>query len=405
MHRPCLSLPLHYLFAAVAAIVAIAPVRGVEAIERTTLFTAGVGGYSTYRIPAIVTTPQQSLLVAAEARRDSRSDWGHIDLISRRSTDGGRTWEPARLLVAQSDLPSDLRANPAVTKGKDRTSGFTIGNGTWITDRTSGKTLFLFCVEYMRCFVIESNDGGVTFSQPREITQAFEPFRTREGYAWRVLATGPGHGAQLASGRLVVPVWLSTADGSNAHRPSVCGTIYSDDGGKTWQAGTFAAGRDDEVTNPSETAVVEVEPGKVMLSIRNESPRNRRAFVWGGDGATGWSKPEFDEVLWEPVCMASIIRMPDGALAFSNPASLDPTPGRPSAVSRQRHKLGLRVSRDQGRSWSAPLSLEVGPSAYSDLAIAPDGSLLCFYEQGRETAYETMTIARVPVALLSKNQP
>ncbi len=401
MNRSLLSYFLNYALA--IALSAAAGANATDAIERTTLFTAGEGGYSTYRIPAIVTTPQNSVLVAAEARRDGGSDWGHIDLIYRRSTDSGRTWEPARLLVAQADLPSDLRSNQAVTKGKDRTSGFTIGNATWVTDRSSGRTLFFFCVEYMRCFIMESSDGGATFSKPREITSAFAAFRTRDNYAWRVLATGPGHGAQLASGRLVVPVWISTADGGNAHRPSVCGTIYSDDGGKTWHAGTIAAGRNDDVLNPSETAIVEVTPGKVMLSIRNESPRNRRAFVWGSDGATGWSKPEFDEALWEPVCMASILRLPDGAIAFSNPASLDPIPNRPDAVGRQRHKLGIRVSRDQGRHWSEPLRLESGPSAYSDLAVAPDGTLLCFYEHGKSGPYEAMTVARIPTSLLPRS--
>lgn len=377
---------------------------GAAAIERTTLFVSGEGGYSTYRIPALVTTPQGTVLAAAEARRDGGGDWGHIDLIYRKSADGGHTWEPARLLVTQSDLPPDLRANQAVAKDKDRTTGFTIGNATWVTDKTSGRTLLLFCVEYMRCFLMESNDGGATFSKPREITPAFAAFRSRDGYAWRVLATGPGHGAQLASGRLVVPVWLSTAEGGNAHRPSVCGTIYSDDGGRTWHAGTIAAGRNDDVVNPSETAVVEVAPGKVMLSIRNESPRNRRAFVWGNDGATGWSEPAFDEALWEPVCMASILRMPDGALVFSNPASLDPLPNRPNAVNRQRHKLGIRVSRDQGRSWSEPLPLETGPSAYSDLALAANGDLLCFYEHGQRGPYEAMTVVRIPASQLPSSK-
>lgn len=374
-------------------------------IERTALFSTGDNGYNTYRIPAIVTTPQKTVLVAAEGRRDGRGDWGHIDLFYRRSTDSGRTWESARVLVSQNDLPAGIQANPATTKSQERPAGFTISNATWITDRASGRTLLLFCVEYMRCFVVESNDGGLSFSKPREITGAFEGFRTRDGYAWRVIATGPGHGEQLASGRLIVPVWISTADGRNAHHPSVCGTIYSDDGGRTWQAGEIAAGRDDGVVDPSETVVVEVAPGKVMLNIRNEARLNRRAFVWGADGATGWTKPEFHPTLWEPVCMASITRLPGGVLAFSNPATLDPIPSRPNAVGRQRQNLGVRISHDGGKSWSAPLVLEAGPSAYSDLTVAPDGTLLCFYEHGKNSPYEAMSVARIPAAHLPRTTP
>ncbi len=371
-----------------------------SSIERITLFSAGDNGYSAYRIPAIAVTPQGTVLVAAEGRRDGRGDWGHIDLFYRRSMDSGKTWEPARLLVSQANLPAGFRANPAMAKDQDRDSGFTISNATWIADRDSGRTLFMFCVEYMRCFIVESDDGGLTFSKPREITGAFDGFRARDNYNWRVIATGPGHGEQLASGRLVVPVWISTADGRNPHHPSVCGTIYSDDGGRTWHAGDIAAGRNDGVVDPSETVVVEVAPGKVMLNIRNESPGNRRAQVWGADGATGWSEPEFQQDLWEPVCMASIVRLRDGSLAFSNPATLDPVPSRPHAVGRQRQNLGIRVSHDQGRSWSTPLVLEAGPSAYSDLALAPDGTLLCFYEHGTNGPYEAMSVARVPSPLL-----
>jgi sialidase-1 len=252
----------------------------------------------------------------------------------------------------------------------------------------------------MRCFIIESADGGATFSRPREITGAFAGFRSQSGYDWRVIATGPGHGVQLASGRLVVPVWLSTSDGGNAHRPSVSSTLFSDDAGATWQAGEIAAGRNDGVLNPSETLVVETTPGEVMLNIRNESAVHRRAVVRSATGSSGWSQPVYAPELLEPVCMASIIRRPDGGLVFANPATLEPNPARPEAVAKLRQNLGLRLSRDAGRTWSEPLVLEPGPSAYSDLAVAPDGTLLCFYEHGEKSPYESMSLARVPAAAL-----
>src|SRR5690606_15804186 len=138
--------------------------------------------------------------------------------------------------VGQDDLPADLAPN-SVKYADTKPTGFTINNNTWIADHRQGKTLLLFCAEYSRAFVIESSDGGDAFSQPREITTAFDTFRTRDGYDWRVIAIGPGHGIQNHTGRLVVPVWLSTGDGGNPHRPSVCATIISDDGGASWQAG------------------------------------------------------------------------------------------------------------------------------------------------------------------------
>lgn len=374
-------------------------------IEKIRLFAAGDRGYAAYRIPAITVTPQQTVLVAAEGRRDDRSDWGHIDLFYRRSRDDGRTWDAPRLLVSATDLPPDLGPNPAMGPEHLKSKELTISNATWITDAKTGRTLFLFCVEYLHCFIIESADGGETFSKPREITTAFESFKTRDHYAWRVMATGPGHGVQLASGRLVVPVWLSTSDGGNAHHPSVCATIYSDDGGASWQAGMIAAGRGDDVINPSETAIVECAPGKVLLNIRNESPRHRRAVVHGATGSDDWSRPEFAEELWEPVCMASIARLADDVLVFSNPATLEPLAARPKAVSRQRRNLSLRTSQDAGQSWSQPLVIEAGPSAYSDLAVATDGTVLCFYENGKKDPYEALTLARIPRASLPGIQP
>lgn len=396
----------HLAWLGLLAIAAPAPALAeTAAIEKNVLFAAGDHGYAIYRIPAIITTPQKTVLVAAEGRKNGRGDWGLIDIFVRRSTDSGRTWEAAKPLVRQEDLPADVRWNPATTDKEARPPGFTISNATWVADAKSGRTLFLFCVEYERCFVVESPDGGETFSQPREISAVFDAFRTSDQYAWRVIATGPGHGEQLSSGRLIVPVWLSTADGVNAHHPSVNATIYSDDGGVAWSAGAIVSGRTEAVPNPSETAIVEVAPGKVMLAIRHESPRNRKALTWSVGGAGGWSTPELNEALWEPVCMAALTRLPDGRLVFANPASLEKAPGRPDAANKRRQNLALRLSHDQGKTWSGPLVLEPGPSAYSDLAVAPDGTVLCFYESGKRTPYDNLTLARVPATALPTSRP
>lgn len=391
--------------AALLPLLATAALAG--SVEKTDLFTAGEGGYAGYRIPALVVTPQQTVLAACEARQSGRGDWDHVDIFLRRSPDSGRTWEPARRLVGQGDMPAGLQRNPAaVTAGLGRDGVFTINNPTWIADAATGETHLLYCAEYARAFIITTRDGGATFSRPREVTGAFEAFRTRDGYAWRVLAIGPGHGTRLSSGRLVAAVWLSTGEGGHAHRPSVVGTIYSDDRGITWQAGDLVARDPDPLPNPSETAVAEVAPGRVLLAIRSESPRNRRAFVFGPDGATGWSRPAFDETLPEPVCMAGLTRLEPAALLFSNPASLEKNPRAPAtSSSRIRQNLTVRASRDGGLTWPDALVLEPGPSAYSDLAVAPDGTILCFYERGVLGPYEKLTVARIPAAGLGPRAP
>src|SRR6188474_2602573 len=103
------------MFRFLFALGALASLGAAEpAVTKTVLFAAGEQGYASYRIPAIIVTPQQTVLVAAEGRKHNRSDWGLIDIFYRRSLDSGRTWEPAQPLVRQQDLPADMTTN-AVT--------------------------------------------------------------------------------------------------------------------------------------------------------------------------------------------------------------------------------------------------------------------------------------------------
>lgn len=375
-------------------------------LEKVDLFTSGELGYSLYRIPGIVVSTRGNVLAYCEARKTASSDWGSIDIILRRSVDGGQTWLPQQRIV---HVDGELPVNPvAVTKNLDRPGDNTANNPVAIVDRESGSIHFLYCLEYMRCFYMRSEDEGATWTDPVEITKTFEGFRSQ--YDWKVIATGPGHGIQLAStafkGRLVVPVWLSLGTGGHAHRPSVTSTIFSDDHGQTWRRGDIAVPHTAEVVHPNETAAVQLSDGRVMLNVRNESRDHRRVTVTSPDGATGWTKARFDEGLVEPICMAGIVRVRDslpnrpGLIAFSNPHNLKRNDGREAAgQSRDRVNLSIKLSDDDGRSWFVQRTLEPGFSGYSDLAVLADGTILCFYERGStdgKSSYRTglLTVAR-----------
>ncbi len=191
----------------------------------------------------------------------------------------------------------------------------------------------------MRCFYLRSEDDGETFSAPVEITSAFEEFRAH--YPWKVLATGPGHGIELKTGRLVVPVWLSRQSDQPGgdHRPSCVSTITSDDHGHSWHAGAIVVDHP-QLKNPSESTVVELADGRVMINIRSEGAEHRRAVSYSADGAHDWTKPVLDPALLEPVCMASLVRFSThppadrDRILFSNPANLDPAPARVPAPGR-----------------------------------------------------------------------
>jgi len=254
-----------------------------QLLEKIDLFEAGKDDYAMYRIPGIVVTAKGTVLAYCEARKTGGSDWGTIDIMLRRSTDGGKTWQP-RMKVA--NVPGPKEKNPvAIAKKVGKATDVTYNNPVAFADR-DGSVHMLFCLEYMRCFYIRSDDDGVNWSAPVEITKTFEAFRPQ--YDWKAMAAGPAHGIQLRSGRLVVPVWISTGTGGNAHRPSVTATIYSDDHGKSWKAGEIAVPDTEEWIFPNETVIVQLTDGRVMLNVRSESLAHRRLVTTSPDGATQW---------------------------------------------------------------------------------------------------------------------
>lgn len=373
-------------------------------LEKIDLFTAGDGGYRLFHIPGVIVTAKGTVLAWCEARKKG-SDWDDIHILLRRSSDDGRTWSESKNIAA---VPGPKSKNPfALTLKNVDVNSVTYNNPVLIADR-DGTVHMLFCLEYMRCFYQRSIDDGESWSQPTEITATFEAFRS--AYDWKVLATGPNHSIQLQSGRLLVPVWLSTGTGGNAHRPSVTATIFSDDGGVTWKAGQIAVPWTDEWINPNETVAVELADGRVMLNVRNESKTHRRLVTISRDGASGWSTPAFDRTLFEPICMAGLVRYSTAQsggknrILFSNPHNLlradqKEEPGK----SRDRRNLAIKLSYDEGQTWQINKTVEEGWSAYSDLAVTKAGTILCFYGRGAKANFagDRLTLARLNLEWLS----
>lgn len=326
----------------------------IESPGTAELFTAG-RGYRAVRIPAIAAPGPDRLVVVAVGRRRI-SDWGPSDLLIRRSDDGGRTWASTERLV--------------------RGWGRTVDNPTLVVDRT-GALHLLYQVGYRRLLHRRSTDGGRTFTPPTDLTAVLTSLPEREGFVPRRFAPGPGSGALLPSGRLVIPVWASSAHGRR-HRPSATLTIVSDDDGMTWSAGSYAALPGGPVRNPSEAAITTLPDGGALLGIRQKGAR-RRVFARSADGAT-WSEPWFAPELFEPVCHAALATS-DGVVFFANPDSRDSARPRLRDGKAVRENLTLVRSADGGATWGDAVVVDPGPAGYAALAAA-DGDLHLVYERG-----------------------
>ena len=358
-------------------------------IEKSDLFTAGEGGYFTYRIPGIVVTSKGTILAYCAARKGQGGDWDNIDIALRRSTDAGASWSDLQIIADKGEVPTD---NPMA-----------------IVDYVTDEVHILFQSNYEKLYYMKSTDDGVSFSEPVEITEVVDQFK--EVYPWVVMAPGPGHGIQLENGRLVVPFWLSDGGakefGPNhrGHRPSIVVSVYSDDHGAHWKAGEVVAWNSDTIAVPSETSCVQLDDGRVMFNIRNESPNHRRLVSFSKDGATDWTPPEYMDAFFEPICFGSMIRVSQkpeqskNRILFVNPDSrMNPWKAEKqhfaySTPNRRRENLTLRMSYDEGQTWPVKKVLEPGISGYSDLAILPDGSILCLYEKGGMGANHFKTAA------------
>ncbi|MDQ0898964.1 exo-alpha-sialidase [Paenibacillus sp. V4I7] len=341
------------------------------------LYVAGTEGYNTFRIPSLLTTQTGTLLAFAEGRKNSAADNGNIDLVLKRSFDQGRTWLPLQIIC---DAGVDTCGNP--TPVQDESTGRiwlfvtqnyapdtygTIVNGTSRGVRTIWSTY--------------SDDDGATWTQPVNRFSEVQAPNTR----WD--GTGPGIGIQLqqgaAKGRLVIP--------------AIDRNIQSDDHGVTWyESGKLPPGL-------GEPTVVELTDGTLMRNDRLSSHQEirRRGISISPDQGATWSPIYYDDSLIDPICEASIIRyMPadngvgNRMLLFANPAD---------TVSRD--KMTVRISNDDGQTWSTSKMAYKGPSAYSSLAILPDGKVSLLFEGGEYTPYDKIMFATFNLEWFQVEEP
>ncbi len=344
---------------------------GVEAQQKdfNYIFEQGMSGYNCFRIPAIVKTKNGSLLAFAEARKKSCSDTGDIDLVMRRSTDKGKSWE--KLIVIWND-GDNVCGNPAPVVEQESGNIFLLM--TWNLgsdherDIINGKS-----TNTRRVYVSQSSDDGLSWQQPKEITT------TTKKPNWTWYATGPVHGIQMAlneehKGRMIVP--CDHIEAGTKHYYSH--VIYSDDKGKTWQLGG---------TTPqhqvNECTIAELSNGDLILNMRNyDRDHKNRKISMSKDGGMTWSDLQSDPALIESICQGSMLNgswKKKPFLLFANPSSQE-----------ARENMTLQMSLDDGKTWAKKYVVHSGPAAYSDIVMIDKKHIGIFYEGGVKSPYEGM---------------
>jgi sialidase-1 len=323
---------------------------------RSEPFPSGEMGYSCYRTPGLAISAAGTVLAFCGGRRDNCRDEGDIDVLLRRSGDGGLSWGPLQVIADDGINPCKIPV--PVVLGSGRILLLWMWNQAVRREADRG-------LRHLR--ITYSDDDGRSWAPSRDITAQV---RLPGWKPWSGI--GPGHGIVKrlapAAGRIVVPARHSTpGQGSSSH------LLLSDDGGMSWRVGASASGPSSEAT------VAELGDGSLMLNSRSSG--GMRWVSISRDGGETMASSAAEPQLIEPHngCQASLLTYAFGpdrraTLLFSNP------------VDRQHRTNGrIRLSRDNGRSWSRGYGTDPSPGAfsgYSDLARFSDGSVALLQESG-----------------------
>ncbi len=300
---------------------------------------AGDDGVEAYRIPGLATTCKGTLIGIYDIRYNGSMDLQEsIDIGVSRSTDKGQTWEPMRKAMSfgeSNGLPSAQNGvgDPCVLV--DETTNTIWIAAAWCHGMGGQRAWFssmpgLDKDQTAQLMLVKSEDDGKTWSEPIDITsQVKDP-------SWHFLLQGPGRGITMQDGTLVFPAQFIDAD----RIPHSC-IIYSKDHGKHWQLHNGAR------TKTTESQVAEIEPGVLMLNMRDDRGGSRAVSITKDMGQTWTEHPTNRSALQESVCMASLLKV--GAsenytgkqlLLFSNPNT-----------TKDRNHITIKASFDNGMTW------------------------------------------------------
>jgi len=365
------------------------------------LRAAGQDKTDTYRIPGLVTTKKGTLIAVYDNRYNNSKDLQEdIDIGMSRSTDGGQTWQPMKVIMDMGEYGGRSQrlngiGDPCVLY--DHKTNTIWVAALWMSGSAPDKMLWWASKpgtnpeETGQFILVKSTDDGLTWSQPINITsQIKDP-------AWQLLLQGPGRGITTTDGTLVFPAQFKTDLGTKALDGGqfTCHStiVYSKDQGETWKIGTGAK------SNTTEAQVVELADGSLMLNLRDDRNRtdkgetNGRAVATTTDLGKTWTQhASSNSALQEPNCMASIISADleingkiQQVLFFSNPDS-----------KTERSHMTIKASLDGGLNWPKEYQTELNSEAgygYSCMSMVDNKTIGILYEGVKELYFQKIPVS------------
>lgn len=340
-------------------------------LARKLLYAPNDYGSTNYRIPAIITAKDGSLVIATDKRKFNQTDLPQdIDIVINRSTDGGKTWsEP--ITIAQGKGVGQGFGDAALAHTNDSNGlicTFVGGDGLWESVVQPNKKI--------RSYYCKSSDNGQTWSQPVEITDFIfgEGCNDSKRKNWKASFFGSGQGLLTSKGRIMFVAAIRQTDSYSLNNH----VVYSDDDGITWHVSESASEGGDEAK------VVELADGSILMSIRH---KGSRWFNLSTDGGETWM-PKVSE--WTDMqtvaCNGDIIRYSSvkngddkNRLLHSIPFDLE-----------HRKNVSVLISYDEGKTWIFGKSICPHGSAYSSLTKLPDGTIGAYLEENYDSENYSM---------------
>ena len=360
-------------------------VRNTACAQETIVFKGGKEGHAIYRIPAIIGLPGGQLLAFAEGRVNGSDDFGDVNLVMKRSLDGGLTWSGLQTLMDYDTLQAGNPAPVVDLFDPQHPQGvvylfYNTGNNHEYDIRMNRGV--------REVWMMKSFDLGKTWEGPENITlkvhkpnnPSFNP-KYKNPEDWRHYANTPGHAFQFKKGkykgRIFVAANHSVGDPQEDFAEYQAHGFFTDDHGKS-----FKLSESVEIPGSNESIAAELSDDRMIMSIRNQKGDIRqRILAYSSDGGQSWEEVGFDEDLPDPVCQGSILDLGerDGKtiLAHSN-----------NANETERDQLTVKISFDGGKNWELTIPIDYAGdesklpwTAYSDLVKLNDTTLGILYER------------------------